>query len=189
MHWPTPATSYHNRWLHITMLHIARECNDTSQRHSPERVHRLHWIAHKETLTLNKRLNSIEIVDHRPVQNAKQRLDTDIYMRMGQHPFSNRVLPEWRTQIVCHAASPRRKNNELLLCLFFDGRRVVPDEHLLCYPTQNVSQVDGYLFRSVTQSNKCVVFCPTKFRICPNFGGSTDPPSCTPMLTSLLVCN
>ena len=76
------------------------------------------------------------------------------HRRMGQHPFggSNRVLPEWRTQIVCHAAPPgRNNNNELLQCLFFDGRRVVPDEHLLCYPTRNVSQVDGNLFRSVTQ--------------------------------------
>ena len=31
-------------------------------------------------------------------------------------------------------------NNELLQSLFFDGRRVVPDERLLCYPTRNVSQ-------------------------------------------------
>ena len=31
------------------------------------------------------------------------------------------------------------------------SRRVVIDERLLCYPTWNVSQVDGYLFRSVTQ--------------------------------------
>ena len=37
----------------------------------------------------------------------------------GQHLFggSNRVLPEWRTQIVYHA-------NELLQSVFFDGRRV-----------------------------------------------------------------
>ena len=65
------------------------------------------------------------------------------HRRTGQHPFvgSNRVLPEWRTQIVCHAAPPGRKNNnELLQSLFFDGRRVVPDERLLCYPTRNVSQ-------------------------------------------------
>ena len=46
---------------------------------------------------------------------------------------SNRVLPERRTQIVCHAS-------ELLQSLFFDGRRVVPDERLLCYPTRNLSQ-------------------------------------------------
>ena len=45
----------------------------------------------------------------------------------------------------------RKNNNELLQCLFFYGRRVVHDERLLCYPTRNVSQVDGYLFRSVTQ--------------------------------------
>ena len=51
-----------------------------------------------------------------------------------------------------HAAAPARKNNnELLQCLFFDGRRVVPDERLLWYPTRNVSQVDGYLFGLVTQ--------------------------------------
>ena len=65
---------------------------------------------------------------------------------------SNRVLPEWRTQIVCHAAPPGRKNNnELLQSVFFDGNRVVPDERLLCYPTRNIFQVDGYLFRSVTR--------------------------------------
>ena len=61
----------------------------------------------------------------------------------GQHPFggSNRVLPEWRTQIVCLVALPGRKNNnELLQSLFFDGCRVVPDERLLCYPTRNVSR-------------------------------------------------
>ena len=29
-----------------------------------------------------------------------------------------RVLPEWRTQLVCHAAPPGRKNNELTQCLF-----------------------------------------------------------------------
>ena len=33
------------------------------------------------------------------------------HRRTGQHPFggSNRVLPEWRTQLVCHAAPPGRK--------------------------------------------------------------------------------
>ena len=46
---------------------------------------------------------------------------------------SNRVLPEWRTQIVCHAGPPGRKNNnELLQCLIVDHRRVVPYERLLC---------------------------------------------------------
>ena len=58
---------------------------------------------------------------------------------------SNRVLPEWLIQIVqsCHAAPPGRiNNNELLQCLFFDGRRVVPDERLLCYPIGDVSQAD-----------------------------------------------
>ena len=50
------------------------------------------------------------------------------HRRTGQHLFggSNRVLPEWRTQIVCHAPPPGRKNNnELLQSLFVDGRRVV----------------------------------------------------------------
>ena len=43
------------------------------------------------------------------------------HRRTGEHPFggSNRVLPEWRTQLVCHAAPPGRKNNnELTQCLF-----------------------------------------------------------------------
>ena len=54
----------------------------------------------------------------------------------------------------CLSRGPAREKNsntELLQCLFVDGRRVVPDERLLCYPTRNVSQVDGYLFRSMTQ--------------------------------------
>ena len=48
------------------------------------------------------------------------------HRRTGQHPFggSNQVLPEWRTQIVCHAAPPGRTNNELLQCLFFYDRYV-----------------------------------------------------------------
>ena len=43
------------------------------------------------------------------------------HRRTGEHPFggSNRVLPEWQKQLVCHAAPPGRKNNnELLQCLF-----------------------------------------------------------------------
>ena len=46
---------------------------------------------------------------------------TGVHRRTGEHPFggSNRVLPEWRTQLVCHAAPPGRKNNnELTQCLF-----------------------------------------------------------------------
>ena len=69
---------------------------------------------------------------------------------MGQHPFGG------QTEFVEHKLFSRgpargKNNNDLLQCLFFDGRRVVPDERLLCYPTRNVSQVDGYFFRSVTQ--------------------------------------
>ena len=101
--------------------------------------------------------------------------------RSGQHSFggSHRVLPEWRTQIVCHAAPPgRNNNNELLQCLFYYSGRAVPDERLLCYSTQNVSKVDGNLFRSVTQSNKCVVFCQNKCRICMKTAApkKSDPP-------------
>ena len=74
------------------------------------------------------------------------------HRRTGQHPFggSNKVLPECRTQIVCHE---EKNNNELLQCQFLDDRRVVglPDERLICYPTRNISQVDGYLFRLMTQ--------------------------------------
>ena len=44
-----------------------------------------------------------------------------------------------------------KTNNELLQYLFFDDHRVVPDERLLYYPTRTLSQVDGYLFCSVTQ--------------------------------------
>ena len=42
-----------------------------------------------------------------------------------------------------------KNNNEPLQCLFLMVvYRLVPDERLLCYPTRNVSQADGYLFRS-----------------------------------------
>ena len=44
------------------------------------------------------------------------------HRRTDEHPFggSNRVLPEWQTQLVCHAAPPGRKNNnELTQCLFW----------------------------------------------------------------------
>ena len=45
-------------------------------------------------------------------------------MRTGQHPFggSNRVLPEWQTQIVCQAAPPGRKKIIMYYCraYFFD---------------------------------------------------------------------
>ena len=41
--------------------------------------------------------------------------------------------------------------DELWQWVFFDGRRVLPDERLLCCPARNVSHVDGYLLRSVTQ--------------------------------------
>ena len=44
------------------------------------------------------------------------------------------MLPEWRTQVVCHAAPPGK-----LQSLFFDGLRVVLDERLICYPIRNVS--------------------------------------------------
>ena len=84
------------------------------------------------------------------------------HRRTGQHPFggSARVLIECRTQIVCHAApTGSTHTNELLQSLFY-GRRVVPDERLLCYPTRNVSHVDGYVFRSVTRLVKqmCCLF-------------------------------
>ena len=60
----------------------------------------------------------------------------------------------------CLSRGPAREknNNVLFQCLCFDDRRVVPDERLLCYPTRNISQVDGYLFRSVTQLVK-QMFC------------------------------
>ena len=55
----------------------------------------------------------------------------------------------------CSSRGPAREKkiimNYILQCIFVDGRRVVPDERLLCYPTRNVSQVDGYLFRLVRQ--------------------------------------
>ena len=45
-----------------------------------------------------------------------------MHMRTGQHPFggSNRVLPEWQTQIICQAPPPGENNNNVLLqSLFF----------------------------------------------------------------------
>ena len=73
----------------------------------------------------------------------------NIHLGGGVKPSFARIMPEWRTQIVF---TWPRTNNELLQCLFFDGRRIVSDERLPeHYPTRNVSQVDGYLFRSMTQ--------------------------------------
>ena len=45
-----------------------------------------------------------------------------------------------RKLFVTRPRQGEKKNNELLQSLFFDGRRVVPDERLLCYPTRNVYQ-------------------------------------------------
>ena len=42
------------------------------------------------------------------------------------------------------SAREKNNNNELLQSLYFDGRREIPNERLLCYDTRNVSQVDGY---------------------------------------------
>ena len=75
-----------------------------------------------------------------------------------------------------HAAPPGRKKIILSQCLFFDGRRVVPDERLIYYPTRNVSQVDEYLFRSVTQLVKQMCCLLTEYMsYLPEFGGSTAP--------------
>ena len=64
--------------------------------------------------------------------------DPPAHRRTGEHPFggSNRVLPEWRTQLVCHAAPPGRKNNnELTQCLFLtvvdEPMNVTPPEMYL----------------------------------------------------------
>ncbi len=69
----------------------------------------------EEVLTLaDEQLYIIPTIKKRKITNFGHR-------RTGEHPFggSNRVLPEWRTQLVCHAAPPGRKNNnELLQCLF-----------------------------------------------------------------------
>ena len=54
-----------------------------------------------------------------------------------------------RKLFVTRPRQGEKNNNELLRSLFFDGRIVVPDERLICYPTRNLFQVDGYLFRSV----------------------------------------
>ena len=45
-----------------------------------------------------------------------------------------------RKLFVTRPRQGEKNNNELLQNLFFDGRRVVPDERLLCYPTRNVYQ-------------------------------------------------
>ena len=45
-----------------------------------------------------------------------------------------------RKLFVTRPRQGENNNNELLQSLFFDGRRVVPDERILCYPTRNVSQ-------------------------------------------------
>ena len=53
---------------------------------------------------------------------------------------------------------------------------MVPDECLLCYPTRNVSQVDGYLFRSVTQFGQTNVLSFARIHVVSaRIGGSTAP--------------
>ena len=45
-----------------------------------------------------------------------------------------------RKLFVTRPRQGEKNNNELLQSLFFDGRRVVPNELFPCYPTRNVSQ-------------------------------------------------
>ena len=79
----------------------------------------------------------------------------------------------------------KKKYDELLQSQFFDGRRVVPDERLLCYPARNVSQVDGYLFRSVSQLVKHMLSFARIYVVSARILGGVncppDPPSHTPM--------
>ena len=115
-----------------------------------------------------------------------------IHRRTGEHPFggSNRVLPEWQKQLVCHAGPPGRKNNnELLQCLFLtvvDYTRWTSP--LLTHPkcisgrwilvpfgvTQLVKQMCCLLPEYVLSFARINV-------ISARIGGSTDPPSRTPM--------
>ena len=97
----------------------------------------------------------------------------------------------------CSSRGPAREKKIKMNCCrasFFDGHRVVHDERLLCYHTRNIFQVDGYLFRSVTQLVKqmcCLLPEWTSYdylpelggKICPNWGVNCppDPPSRTPM--------
>ena len=70
-----------------------------------------------------------------------------LHRRTGQHPFGG-VKPSFTrmANAICLSRSPAREKkiiiNELQCTCraFFDGRRVVPDERLLCYPTRNVSR-------------------------------------------------
>ena len=55
----------------------------------------------------------------------------------GQHPFGGQTefCPNGERKLsVTRPRQGEKKNNELLQSLFFEGRRVVPDERLLCYP-------------------------------------------------------
>ena len=78
-----------------------------------------------------------------------------MHRHTGQHPFggSNQVLPVFVTR----SRQGEKNNNEQLKSLLFDGCTVLPDERLFCYHTRNVSQADGYVFRSVTQLVKQMI--------------------------------
>ena len=88
---------------------------------------------------------------------------------------------------------PAKEKKIIMNCYraYFYGHMVVPDERLLCYPTRNIFQVDGYLSRSVTQLVKQNVLSSARMNVyariwgsnLPELGGQLppDPPSRTPM--------
>ena len=67
-----------------------------------------------------------------------------------------------RKLFVTRPRQGEKNNNELLQSPFFDGRRVVPDERLLCYPTRNVSQQTTRLIKHV------LCFARIMSTLCPN---------------------
>ena len=60
-------------------------------------------VAFKLTMVIPDTVGIISDVTFNKVVGYNMYDDVDDHRRCGQHPFggSNRVLPEWRTQIVC----------------------------------------------------------------------------------------
>ena len=68
----------------------------------------------------------------------------NIHLGGGGVKTSFAHLPEWRTQIVCYAAPPGRKNNnELLQCLFLTILGVVHNCQHLPISTQSTNLGEG----------------------------------------------
>ena len=82
----------------------------------------------------------------------------------------------------------RKNNNEVLQCLFFDGRRVVPDERLLCYPARKCISGRWILVPFGDTPSQTNVLCFARINVVSAriLGGQL--PTLTPRLVRLCIC-